>query len=146
MYVGTNLKKTLRLPFLPGGGLSWTGGTTCASGLSCVAQNPYYSQCLASSGNSGSSSPVVTIKTSSTIRLTATTTVSPVTRAASSTKSSATPSKTSSPSSGNGAVYKASFTHYGAGDTFGSPNCNTNTAACGFYTYPGYSAAASQNL
>ncbi|KAF2224161.1 RlpA-like double-psi beta-barrel-protein domain-containing protein-containing protein [Elsinoe ampelina] len=41
---------------------------------------------------------------------------------------------------------KASFTQYGAGDTFGSPNCNTNTAACGFYTSPGYSAAASQNL
>ncbi|KAF4548724.1 Endoglucanase-like protein 2 [Elsinoe fawcettii] len=42
--------------------------------------------------------------------------------------------------------YKASFTQYGAGDTFGSPNCNTNTAACGFYTNPGYSAAVSQNL
>ncbi|PSK42377.1 hypothetical protein B9Z65_4291 [Elsinoe australis] len=43
-------------------------------------------------------------------------------------------------------TYKASFTHYGAGDSFGSPNCNTNTAACGFYTKPGYSAAVSQNL
>lgn len=38
------------------------------------------------------------------------------------------------------------MTHYGAGDSFGSPNCNTNTAACAFYTYPGYSAAVSQNL
>ena len=35
---------------------------------------------------------------------------------------------------------------YGAGDTFGSGNCNTATAACGFYTSPGYNAAASQNL
>jgi len=53
---------------------------------------------------------------------------------------------------------------YGAGDTFGSPNCNTNTAvcflnqldktffthnhvqACGFYDNPGYNAALSQNL
>ncbi|MCJ1307450.1 hypothetical protein MMC25_001096 [Agyrium rufum] len=43
-------------------------------------------------------------------------------------------------------TYKASFTEYGAGDTFGSPNCNTATAACGFYNNPGYNAAASQNL
>ena len=35
---------------------------------------------------------------------------------------------------------------YGAGDTFGSSNCNTATAACGFYNYPGYNAAASQAL
>ena len=35
---------------------------------------------------------------------------------------------------------------YGAGDSFGSPNCNTATAACGFYTNPGYNAAASQAL
>jgi len=52
---------------------------------------------------------------------------------------------TSTVSSG-GLTYKASFTHYGAGDSFGSPNCNTNTAACAFYTYPGFSAAVSQNL
>jgi hypothetical protein len=32
------------------------------------------------------------------------------------------------------ATYKASFTEYGAGDSFGSPNCNTNTVACGFYS------------
>lgn len=38
-------------------------------------------------------------------------------------------------------TYKSSFTHYGAGDTFGSPNCNTKTAACGFFTQPGFSAA-----
>ncbi|KAI9809435.1 MAG: hypothetical protein M1827_006872 [Pycnora praestabilis] len=43
-------------------------------------------------------------------------------------------------------TYKATFTHYGSGDSFGSPNCQTATAACGFYTSPGYSAAASQNL
>ena len=35
---------------------------------------------------------------------------------------------------------------YGSGDSFGSPNCNTATAACGFYTNPGYNAAASQAL
>ncbi len=35
---------------------------------------------------------------------------------------------------------------YGAGDSFGSPNCNTATAACGFYNNPGYNAAISQNF
>lgn len=67
----------------------------------------------------------------------------------STTPTTSTQSATSSsnPSSGPyGPIYKSSMTHYGAGDTFGSPNCNTNTAACGFYTYPGYSAAVSQNL
>ncbi|MCJ1440669.1 MAG: hypothetical protein MMC23_001155 [Stictis urceolatum] len=43
-------------------------------------------------------------------------------------------------------TYKASFTEYGSGDSFGSPNCNTATAACGFYNNPGFNAAASQNL
>ncbi|MCJ1352510.1 MAG: hypothetical protein MMC33_002494 [Icmadophila ericetorum] len=43
-------------------------------------------------------------------------------------------------------TFSATFTEYGAGDTFGSQNCNTATAACGFYTYPGYNAAASENL
>lgn len=51
-----------------------------------------------------------------------------------------------SSSAANGATYKTSVTYYGAGDTFGSGNCNTNTAACSFYTQPGFSAAASQNL
>ncbi|MCJ1392681.1 hypothetical protein MMC18_005552 [Xylographa bjoerkii] len=41
-------------------------------------------------------------------------------------------------------TYKASFTKYGQGDNNGSPNCNTATAACGFYNYPGYNAAVSQ--
>lgn len=45
-----------------------------------------------------------------------------------------------------GATYKTTVTYYGAGDTFGSGNCNTNTAACFFYTQPGFSAAVSQNL
>lgn len=43
-------------------------------------------------------------------------------------------------------TYTASFTEYGTGDSFGSGNCNTATTACGYYTYPGFSAAASQNL
>ncbi|MCJ1480600.1 hypothetical protein MMC06_000755, partial [Schaereria dolodes] len=43
-------------------------------------------------------------------------------------------------------TYSASFTEYGAGDTYGSGNCNTATSACGFYSNPGYNAAASQNL
>ena len=43
-------------------------------------------------------------------------------------------------------TYRASFTQYGEGDGWGSANCNTATAACGFYSYPGYNAAVSQNL
>ncbi|KAI9817175.1 MAG: hypothetical protein M1827_001287 [Pycnora praestabilis] len=46
----------------------------------------------------------------------------------------------------NAQTYNASFTHYGSGDSFGSPNCNTATAACGFFTSPGFSAAVSQNV
>ncbi|KAF2086605.1 glycoside hydrolase family 45 protein [Saccharata proteae CBS 121410] len=46
----------------------------------------------------------------------------------------------------NAATYSASFTEYGSSDDNGSGTCNTNTAACGFYTNPGYSAAVSQNL
>jgi len=42
--------------------------------------------------------------------------------------------------------YTSTFTEYGAGDARASGNCNTATAACGFYTFPGYNAAASQNL
>ncbi|MCJ1371374.1 hypothetical protein MMC20_002589 [Loxospora ochrophaea] len=43
-------------------------------------------------------------------------------------------------------TYKATFTEYGAGDQNSSPNCNTATAACGWYNYPGYNVAASQAL
>lgn len=45
-----------------------------------------------------------------------------------------------------GGTLKASFTRYGAGDQDGSGNCNTATAACGFYNNPGYNAAISQAL
>ena len=41
--------------------------------------------------------------------------------------------------------YITSFTYYGSGDGNNSPDCNTATTACGFYTYPGYSAAVSEN-
>ena len=33
------------------GGQSYTGSTTCASGWTCKAQNPYYSQCVQGEGN-----------------------------------------------------------------------------------------------
>ena len=35
---------------------------------------------------------------------------------------------------------------YGSGDGNGSPNCNAGTVSCGWYTFPGYFAAVSQNL
>ena len=37
-------------------------------------------------------------------------------------------------------------TRYGAGDSFGSSNCNIATSACGWYNNPGYNAAVSENL
>lgn len=67
-------------------------------------------------------------------------------------------------------TYNATISWYGTNDARGSPNCNSNKAACGFYTYvlsccrppppspslqslttlclfqPGFSAAVSQNL
>ncbi|KIY02756.1 uncharacterized protein Z520_01221 [Fonsecaea multimorphosa CBS 102226] len=73
--------------------------------------------------------------------------VSPSQSPSSSPTSAPPPATSTSPATSSGGLtYKASFTHYGAGDSFGSPNCNTNTAACFFYTYPGFSAAVSQNL
>ncbi|KAG9948382.1 hypothetical protein KCU85_g5025, partial [Aureobasidium melanogenum] len=105
------------------GGQGFTGGTTCVSGYTCVVSNAYYSQCLPASN---AVSSVASSKTS----------VAPVST-----------SKAAGGSSGgsSGTTYKASFTQYGSGDSFGSGNCNTDTTACGFYTSPGYSAALSQN-
>ncbi|KAF2228589.1 glycoside hydrolase family 45 protein [Viridothelium virens] len=45
-----------------------------------------------------------------------------------------------------GTTYNSTFTFYGSGDSRGDGTCNTNTAACGFFTNPGFSAAISQNL
>ncbi|GAB7344618.1 hypothetical protein MBLNU457_3106t1 [Dothideomycetes sp. NU457] len=103
------------------GGQGYTGPTTCAAGSHCVANGVYYSQCLPGSA----------------------TTTKASTKAATTAKSTS-PAQTSAIAAG---TYKASFTEYGAGDTFGSPNCQTTSAACGFYTtgQTGYSAAVSQN-
>ncbi|KAI6797969.1 hypothetical protein KC360_g6339 [Hortaea werneckii] len=106
------------------GGQGWTGSKTCVSGYTCQAQNQYYSQCLPSGQGA------TTKKTT----------------AASPTSTQGGSNGGGGGGGGGGVSYKASFTQYGAGDTFGSPNCNTNTAACFFYTQPGFSAAVSQNL
>ncbi|KAF1991784.1 glycoside hydrolase family 45 protein [Aulographum hederae CBS 113979] len=42
--------------------------------------------------------------------------------------------------------YSATITKYGSGDENDSPNCNSDSVECAFYTYPGYAAAVSQNL
>ncbi|KAK4693937.1 hypothetical protein P7C71_g3553, partial [Lecanoromycetidae sp. Uapishka_2] len=52
-----------------------------------------------------------------------------------------------SAASGGGSTsgsFTASFTEYGSNDADGSGNCNTASAACGFYNNPGYNAAISQ--
>lgn len=92
------------------GGQGFTGDKTCVSGYTCVANGVYYSQCLPASNTA---------------------------KPASTSKTSAAPVSTSKAASGGGSsgtTYKASFTQYGSGDTFGSGNCNTKTTACGFYT------------
>ena len=137
-----------------GGGINWTGSTSCASGLTCVVQNPYYYQCLQSSEVIASSASPSTARAftspaslpaSSAAAVASPSTIVPPIQAIPSSSSPA-PSSSKPSSVGGGVVYKSSFTHYGAGDSFGSPNCNTNTAACGFFTQPGFSAAVSQNL
>lgn len=117
---------TLTTYILLGGGQGWSGGTTCQAGWTCVYSNPWYSQCLQSSGGA----------------------VTTVVKPKATTTSTVKPAASTSPATGgsSGKTYKTSVTHYGAGDTFGSPNCNTNTAACFFYSKPGFSAAVSQNL
>ncbi|KAI7280230.1 hypothetical protein KC345_g4860 [Hortaea werneckii] len=104
------------------GGTGWTGPTTCVSGYTCRYLNDYYSQCQP--GNQ----EATTTKTTTASRPTS------------------TQGSSNGGGGGGGVSYRASFTQYGAGDTFGSPNCNTKTAACFFYTQPGFSAAVSQNL
>lgn len=94
------------------GGQGFTGGTTCVSGYTCVVSNAYYSQCL----------PAANVVSS-----------------VASSRTSVAPVSTSQAAGGgsgasSGTIYKASFTQYGSGDSFGSGNCNTDTTACGFYT------------
>ena len=151
------------------GGQSWTGSTECVSGYTCQYNNAWYSQCLPSSGGSnvvtqqklnsadyvtGGGYPAPTTAASTTAWTTvsqsvaksaSTTAQTTVSQSATKSSSSSSPSSSSSSSSGSGKSYIASFTEYGAGDQNGSPNCNTATTACGFYTSPGYSAAVSQN-
>jgi len=107
------------------GGIGFTGSTTCVAGATCTYSSAYYSQCLPGSGGGSGGKTTTTLKTTTT---------------------TAKPAQTSTPSGGSGGVYKASFTEYGAGDSFGSGNCNTATSACGFYNNPGFNAAISQNF
>ncbi|KAG8916612.1 hypothetical protein FRC01_002958, partial [Tulasnella sp. 417] len=71
------------------GGLTYTGETTCVSGAVCVYQNDYYSQCLA-----GTASTTTTSKTSTTTTTSKTSTTSSTT-----TKTSTTSSTTKTSSS-----------------------------------------------
>ena len=120
------------------GGQGWTGSKTCVSGYTCQAQSQYYSQCLPSGQGER---PIVAQTASSAYIIVGVTTKQTTAASPTSTQGSS-----NGGGGGGGVSYKASFTQYGAGDTFGSPNCNTNTAACFFYTQPGFSAAVSQNL
>ncbi|KAG8994248.1 hypothetical protein FRB90_000496 [Tulasnella sp. 427] len=73
------------------GGSGYTGSTTCVSGATCVYQNAYYSQCLASSSTTSSTKSTTTSKTSTTKT---SSTSSTKTTTTSKTSSSSTTSKT----------------------------------------------------
>ncbi len=120
-------------PWAQCGGQNWTGDKTCVAGWTCKYSNPWYSQCLQSTAqNPPAPAPALASSVAP----------KPSTTAASKPTTTTTPANSGT----IGKTFKTSVTHYGAGDTFGSPNCNTNTAACFFFTKPGFSAAVSQNL
>jgi hypothetical protein len=55
-----------------GGGIGWTGPTTCVSGSCCTSGNPYYSQCLPCTGGGVSTTLSTRASTSSTAATTST--------------------------------------------------------------------------
>ncbi|KAJ4306054.1 1,4-beta-D-glucan cellobiohydrolase cel6a [Collariella sp. IMI 366227] len=71
------------------GGNGWTGATCCASGSSCVAQNPWYSQCLP--GSAATTTPVASSSITTSIKSSSSSTSS----TSSSTPTSAVVSTTS---------------------------------------------------
>ena len=151
-FCSTALACAAQGPWQQCGGIGWTGSITCTDGWTCQEQNPYYSQCLEST--SSSPAPAISTKAPAPPTAPATSPAPVVTSSvaaavappATSAKAVVSSSTSSTSPAATGLTFKASFTHYGAGDSFGSPNCNTNTAACGFFTSPGFSAAVSQNL
>ena len=56
--------RVVKLTHNKGGGEGWSGPTTCVAGSTCVYSNPWYSQCLPSTGASPTSSTLVTSSTS----------------------------------------------------------------------------------
>ncbi|KAK7038104.1 glucanase [Favolaschia claudopus] len=72
------------------GGQGWTGATTCASGSVCTVSNPYYSQCLPSTGNGGGGGGGGGTTTSST-----------VSQPGQPTSTSSSPTTSSTPAAGN---------------------------------------------
>ncbi|KAK6330354.1 hypothetical protein TWF696_003450 [Orbilia brochopaga] len=57
-----------------GGGVNWTGPTSCVSGYTCVYSNPYYSQCVPGSGGGGTTARTTTTSSRTTSRTTTTST------------------------------------------------------------------------
>ncbi|KAF3935462.1 hypothetical protein ABW20_dc0108435 [Dactylellina cionopaga] len=79
------------------GGIGYTGPTACVAGAYCYAQNPYYSQCLAGTASSSTtSSKTTTTSSKTTSRITTTSSIS-TTRSSTKTSSTTTRSTTTSP-------------------------------------------------
>ncbi|KAG8894601.1 hypothetical protein FRC00_008668 [Tulasnella sp. 408] len=85
------------------GGLNYTGETTCVAGATCVYQNDWYSQCLASTGTTTTTSKTSTTTTKSSTTTTKTSTTTTKT-SSTTTKTSATTTTTSVPGSCTGFV------------------------------------------
>ncbi|KAJ3552349.1 hypothetical protein NM688_g4191 [Phlebia brevispora] len=107
-------------PWQQCGGSGWTGATTCVSGYTCVALNPYYSQCIP---NTSSSGPTITTTTTTSSSSSSSTTTTTTTTTSTSSTSSA-PSGTCAPNSPPPSAGKVKFSGINiAGFDFG---CDTN--------------------
>ncbi|KAJ4476762.1 beta-glucosidase [Lentinula aciculospora] len=118
------------------GGIGWSGGTTCASGSSCIVINAYYSQCLPGSTSAPSSTSTSGSSTSS---------VSSTSTSSTSVPSSTPPANLSPEwaaaySKAQAAVAKLSLTdkvNLGSGVGWEKGNCVGNTPPIPSISFPG---------
>ncbi|EPS41633.1 hypothetical protein H072_4499 [Dactylellina haptotyla CBS 200.50] len=117
------------------GGIGWTGPTTCVSGASCFAQNPYYSQCLPGTASSATT-------TTTTGRTTTTSTRSSTTSPRTSTTTIATRSSTTSSRTTTTSTTATRSTTTSTRTITTSSRTTTTTGVCGTATFSPISAQA----
>ncbi|KAK3370704.1 1, 4-beta cellobiohydrolase [Podospora didyma] len=115
------------------GGNGWTGATCCASGSVCVAQNPYYSQCLPGSQVTTSAAAPTTTPASSTSN-TSKTSSSTVVTVSTTSKASTSAGVTASSSSTKVSTTTTPAGSAGATATYsGNPFSGVNMWANSYY-------------